>query len=63
MQGVNSEMIAAKMEEGKAVCCTKEELMAILDDKKLYNNAPDLLITAGAGDIDTLVGPIKKMMQ
>ena len=62
MEGVNSEMIAAKMEEGKAVCCTKEELMAILDDRKLYNNAPDLLITAGAGDIDTLVEPIKKMM-
>lgn len=62
MEGVNSEMIAAKMEEGKAVCCTKEELMAILGDRKLYNNAPDLLITAGAGDIDTLVEPVKQMM-
>ena len=60
--GVTSEMITKRMDEAKAVCCTKEELMLILDDRKLYGDELNLLITAGAGDIDTMVNPIKELL-
>ncbi len=60
--GVTSELIAEKMDEAKTVCVNKEELMQILDDRKLYSDGLELLITAGAGDIDTLVEPIKKLI-
>ncbi|MEO6253882.1 MAG: cyanophycin synthetase, partial [Ferruginibacter sp.] len=62
MEGVTSEMLADLMDEGKAICVSKEELMGILDDRKLYGDELDLLITAGAGDIDTLVEPIKNII-
>ena len=60
--GVTSEMITKRMDEAKAVCCTKEELMLILGDRKLYGDELNLLITAGAGDIDTMVNPIKELL-
>ncbi len=62
IDGVNSEMLAEKMDELKAVCCTKDELLGILNDRNLYGDDLDLLITAGAGDIDTLIDPIKKLL-
>jgi UDP-N-acetylmuramate--alanine ligase len=62
VEGVTSGMIAKKMDEAKVVCVTREELMTIIEDRKLYTDELDLLITAGAGDIDTLVEPIKKIL-
>jgi UDP-N-acetylmuramate--alanine ligase len=57
MKGVNSEMILDKM---------KIENKRVLDKGALLewikNNGMELLITAGAGDIDTLVLPIKKII-
>jgi UDP-N-acetylmuramate--alanine ligase len=60
--GVESEMIAKMIPQSKVVCCSKEQLISTLIEKK---NANDLgmLITAGAGDIDTLVLPIKKIIE
>lgn len=54
--GINSEMIAAKM-TSKVINVSREELPGLLTDKR-----PTLLITAGAGDIDQLVEPIKQLM-
>lgn len=62
IEGVTSEMIAERMEKTKAACVTKEELMKILDDRKVYGDELKLLITAGAGDIDTLVESIKRIL-
>jgi UDP-N-acetylmuramate--alanine ligase len=62
IEGVTSQMIAERMKEAKAVCVSKEELIKILDDRKLYGDELDLLITAGAGDIDTLVEPVKNII-
>ena len=63
IENVRSEMIAERMDGQKGVCCNKEELMGILSERKLYGNDLDLLITAGAGDIDTLIAPIKQILE
>ena len=39
------------------ISTSKSEVLSILDDRKL-----DILLTVGAGDIDTLVLPIKKKL-
>jgi UDP-N-acetylmuramate--alanine ligase len=59
VEGVSSEMIAEKMDAGKAVVCTKEEILEILKDKV---SGVELFITAGAGDIDALVGPVRTIL-
>ncbi|MGG9960296.1 UDP-N-acetylmuramate--L-alanine ligase [Ferruginibacter sp. SUN106] len=57
MEGVTSEMLLNKMSNDNKRVLNKTE---ILDWIK--NNKTELLITAGAGDIDTLVEPIKKIL-
>ncbi|HEV3326971.1 MAG TPA: UDP-N-acetylmuramate--L-alanine ligase [Puia sp.] len=62
IEGVTSELIAAKMTEGKATVVDKKELLRIIDDKTVYNDELEVLITAGAGDIDTLIEPIRRLL-
>ncbi len=57
MEGVTSEMILAKMKNKNSSVKTKEQLLQWIKENKR-----ELLITAGAGDIDTLVEPIKKLI-
>ncbi|MEP6674437.1 MAG: UDP-N-acetylmuramate--L-alanine ligase [Ferruginibacter sp.] len=57
MEGVTSEMILTKMNSDYKQVLSKEELTGWI--KK---NKTELLITAGAGDIDTLVQPIKEIL-
>ena len=57
MEGVNSEMIINKMKNKNKRALNKEALL-----EWIKNNEPELLITAGAGDIDTMVEPIKVML-
>ncbi len=58
MEGVNSEMILQRMKNKNSKVLGKEELLNEIKNKK-----PALLITSGAGDIDVLVEPIKKILQ
>lgn len=58
IEGVHSGMIKEKMKNGDVRVMEKKEL---LDWLKV--NKRELLITAGAGDIDTLVEPIKKLLE
>jgi len=58
VEGVNSEMILNRMKTGNKRVLQKNELAAWLK-----NNKTALLITAGAGDIDTLVEPLKKIIE
>jgi UDP-N-acetylmuramate--alanine ligase len=62
IEGVTSELIVEKMTEGKAVVVDKKEILRIIEDKMLYGDDLELLITAGAGDIDTLVEPIRRLL-
>jgi UDP-N-acetylmuramate--alanine ligase len=57
MEGVNSEMILNKMKIDNKQVLSKEQVT-----EWIKNNKTELLITAGAGDIDTLVEPIKKIL-
>lgn len=57
MEGVTSEMILQRMENKNSQVLSKEQL---LDYFKTHQ--PELLITAGAGDIDTLMEPIKNIL-
>lgn len=60
--GVNSEMILDKMTIGNKSVKTKEDLMRWIKNeyaKEVNAEFGDVLITAGAGDIDMLVEPIK----
>ncbi|HMH22251.1 MAG TPA: Mur ligase domain-containing protein [Puia sp.] len=89
VEGVSSDMIAARMDAGKAVVCTKHEILEILKtrmqgkggdgkargsavgqgsgaergDGDTPNGGLELLITAGAGDIDALVGPVREILE
>jgi UDP-N-acetylmuramate--alanine ligase len=57
MEGVSSEMILSKMANKNKKVLSKEELL-----DWIKNNKAELLITAGAGDIDSLIEPIKKIL-
>jgi UDP-N-acetylmuramate--alanine ligase len=66
MEGVSSELIFDQMENENATVVSKEELLKYLqgDYLKLVHESSfgEVLITAGAGDIDQLVEPIKKIL-
>ncbi|WP_317193123.1 UDP-N-acetylmuramate--L-alanine ligase [Pedobacter segetis] len=55
--GVSSQVLANQMDSDKVRVCGKEETLEII-----RNENPPLLLTVGAGDIDTLVLPIKNVM-
>jgi len=57
MEGVTSEMVLNKMKNNNKQVLNKEAV-----PEWITNNKTELLITAGAGDIDTLVEPIKKIL-
>jgi UDP-N-acetylmuramate--alanine ligase len=57
IEGVTSEMILNKMTATNKKVLSKAEIL-----EWTKNNKTELLITAGAGDIDTLVEPIKKIV-
>lgn len=61
IEGVTSRLIAEKMTPGKAVIVDKQEILTIIKDKVAKDDLK-LLITAGAGDIDTLVQPIRNIL-
>jgi UDP-N-acetylmuramate--alanine ligase len=58
IEGVTSEMIAQKMANPARTILSKEGLLDFVRASKI-----ELLITAGAGDIDRLVNPIKEILE
>lgn len=66
MEGVSSEMILKEMKQKNASVLTKEQVLEYVGDTYLEtvqkSNYGQLLITAGAGDIDQLVKPIKEII-
>jgi len=61
--GVTSELIAARMPGQKVRIADKKEILTDLENKVKKGKKPALLITAGAGDIDTLVEPIRHLLE
>lgn len=57
IEGITSRIIADKMTKGKAVLVDRQTLL-----NTIKNSAVELLITAGAGDIDALVGPVQELL-
>lgn len=58
MEGVTSKIILDKVTISNKQLATKEELIALLKDKKDLQ----VVLTVGAGDIDTKVAEIKKLL-
>lgn len=57
MEGVTSQLVADQMKAGTKVM-SKEEMLAYVAEQK-----PELLVMAGAGDIDALIQPAKERLQ
>ncbi|HET8828371.1 MAG TPA: UDP-N-acetylmuramate--L-alanine ligase, partial [Pelobium sp.] len=55
--GVTSSALADKIESANVTVCNHQSALNLIKDKQ-----PELLLTVGAGDIDTLVLPLKEMM-
>lgn len=55
--GVNSSLIADKMKNNHAILLNKEETL-----ERIKNDKPELLLTAGAGDVDRMVDIIKNIL-
>ena len=58
IEGVSSALIFDKMKNPARVLVRKDEALKLLAKRDL-----DILLSLGAGDIDTLVEPIKKLLQ
>ena len=66
IQGVTSEFILGKMRHENKRLVQKEELMNWIQNdfsKNADKEFGELLITAGAGDIDMMVEPIRKILE
>ncbi|MDB5126418.1 UDP-N-acetylmuramate--L-alanine ligase [Mucilaginibacter sp.] len=58
IEGVDSNMILSRMKLANKRICGKQESVEIVQLEK-----PELLLTVGAGDIDTLVLPLKQVLE
>ena len=56
--GVNSEMILDRIKLSKKRILSKHDVIDFVRDER-----PELLLTVGAGDIDTLIEPLKQLME
>jgi hypothetical protein len=55
MEGVNTEMIAARMSHPSVYLLSKEAWLEQCEKWRSAQQVPAMLVTAGAGDIDALV--------
>ncbi|WP_422359935.1 UDP-N-acetylmuramate--L-alanine ligase [Reichenbachiella sp.] len=58
IDGVSSDIIKEKMTLNKVARYVKDDVLAHFEE-----NAPEVLLTVGAGNIDTLVSPIKHLLE
>jgi UDP-N-acetylmuramate--alanine ligase len=61
--GVSSEMIADRIKRVEVEVVSKEGLLKRLSEKSKKKKGIELLIAAGAGDIDTMLPAIKKVLE
>ena len=58
IEGVTSSMILDKVKNESKQNLTKQDAV-----EYIRTNKPELLLTVGAGDIDTLIEPLKTILQ
>ena len=58
IEGVNADMILQRMKLENKRRISKADVLNVIKEEK-----PELLLTVGAGDIDTLVQPLKQILQ
>jgi len=66
MEGVSSDTILSRMKNEHKRIISREDVLSYIKDTfipSLDASFTEVLITAGAGDIDALVGPIKKILE
>jgi UDP-N-acetylmuramate--alanine ligase len=63
IEGVDSNMILNRMKNKNKQVFTKEELLKYLKNYLQEDKEQELFITAGAGDIDKLIEPIKQILK
>ncbi len=57
IEGVTSHLIYQKMNNPNKIKCTSKGLIELVENEEI-----EVLLTMGAGDIDKLVGPVKKVL-
>ena len=63
IEGVTSELIAGKMKKAKVTLADKKEVLTMIKENAVNHDQAQLLITAGAGDIDMLIEPIRLLLE
>jgi UDP-N-acetylmuramate--alanine ligase len=63
IEGVSNELIAGKMSKAMLTLADKKEVLEIIKDRTRDRDQAQLLITAGAGDIDLLIEPIRQLLE
>lgn len=63
IEGVTSELIAGKMKKAKVTIADKKEVLAMIKEKAANRDQAEMLVTAGAGDIDMLIEPIRQLLE
>lgn len=63
IEGVTSEMILKKVEHTDKMIVTKDELLNWLKGHELNKEFGEVIVMAGAGDIDALVQPVKNIIE
>ena len=63
MEGVNSEMILNKIEGNNKQVFGKEEKLQWMKEHELNKEFGEVIVMAGAGDIDALVQPVKEIIE
>lgn len=62
MEGVSSEMLVKDITVPCTLLNEKEDILALIGKRVKDGNTPELLITAGAGNIDIMVQPLAKIL-
>lgn len=57
IEGIDSQMLLSKINNANKQLCAKESAIELIKNKN-----PELLLTVGAGDIDTLIEPLKNTL-
>lgn len=63
IEGVTSELIAGKMKKARVTLADKKEVLTIIKEQAADHDQAQLLITAGAGDVDLLIEPIRQLLE
>jgi UDP-N-acetylmuramate--alanine ligase len=63
IEGVTSELIAGKMKKARVTLADKKEVLTIIKEQAADHDQAQLLITAGAGDVDVLIEPIRQLLE